>query len=183
MKLNNYATFVSALLAVVLSACATAPAPVDGDVVNLLSGTTNWLIGQVAGPHPPAAAEVLYSAKDQLAVVGTGFQEGYGFTVLDMKTMESLDDPAVIRRLTGNYVNWKTWAEFRDYLMFELGYVSQVLVMWTNTAGAAISQNWYTFVIGFTVMPSELQIEGVEVPSIFYQLPGLPAEGFALIQQ
>lgn len=156
------------IIAILVSACGVAPAPVDGDVVRVLAGTTNWIIDQLGKAVPPVGVEALYNSSKQLLVVGTPFQSGYGFTILNSETFDALDDPAVAKSLCGNYVNCSTWNTFRDWLL-QNGWVTQV-VAFANTVG----HSWFTFGVGLISMPDEFSV---------YGLPGLPSEGYLEYKQ
>lgn len=156
---------IALIVAILLSACGVAPAPIDGDVVNVLTGSTQWIINQASKNVPLVGTEVLWNAAKQLVVIGTPFQEGYGFVVMDAKTMTALENPVIAKNLTGNYVNFKTWSEFRDALLNN-GWVTQILV----TAASMTNVTWFTFVVGCVYMPETIEVNGIEVPN----LPGLP---------
>lgn len=157
-----YTNVIVILLALSLASCvgapALAPAPVDGDVVGMLTGTTQWIISQASRNVPAVGTEVWYNAQKGLAVIATPFQEGYGFVIMDSQTLDIIDDPALAKDITGNYVNTKTYVDFQNWLA-QNGWVMQLLVFCGN-----LSRSWYTFVFGTSIIPDSITIDGVEVP-------------------
>jgi hypothetical protein len=161
-KVSIYTNLIVILLALSLSACSAvrAAAPVDGDVVGLLAGTTNWMIGQMSKYVLPVGAEALYNVQKGLLVIGMPFHEGYGFTILDKNTFTALEDVNVANSLCGNYVNCATWEQFRNWLLAN-GWVTQVLVF-----PASVTATWYTWMAGVVYMPDSLEFPVFSLPGL-----------------